>query len=208
MRLQIEIRDSLFHDSSQSPRTRTKGLQVCPPVCNVAQEFLRIRSVSGEGPGGSYAVAVQWLKRWPGESQNLHSRVAFFSRLSTHLSVGSTIPAEVSTKLLHVQWVWGHVQSHVEQRLNSLVCHWSGQAQVLLVQNPRCRTQSRTAPHRQRRFCHRVGLATQQVEPVKGKPVLLATWPGRDPSLPALLLNSHYDVVPAMEAAVDIRSVD
>eukprot|EP00913_Durusdinium_trenchii_P019152 g17999.t1 len=79
--------------------------------CLRCDEFLRIRSVSGEGPGGSYAVAVQWLKR----------------------------------------------------------------------------------------FCHRVGLATQQVEPVKGKPVLLATWPGRDPSLPALLLNSHYDVVPAME---------
>ena len=24
-------------------------------------------------------------------------------------------------------------------------------------------------------------------------------WPGKDPKLPALLLNSHYDVVPAME---------
>lgn len=75
------------------------------------REFLRIRSVSGEGPSGSYASAVAWLEG----------------------------------------------------------------------------------------FCKRVGLPTQQVEPVKGKPILLATWQGKDPTLPALLLNSHYDVVPAME---------
>lgn len=49
------------------------------------------------------------------------------------------------------------------------------------------------------RFCHKIGLKTQHVEPVKGKPVLLATWHGTKPQLPALLLNSHYDVVPAME---------
>lgn len=49
------------------------------------------------------------------------------------------------------------------------------------------------------RLCHRVGLKTQQVEPVKGKPVLLATWSGSKPQLPALLLNSHYDVVPAIQ---------
>ena len=71
------------------------------------RDFLRIRSVSGEGPGGSYAQAVAWLER----------------------------------------------------------------------------------------LCHKVGLKTQQVEPVKGKPVLLASWSGRNPKLPALLLNSHYDVV-------------
>jgi len=75
------------------------------------RDFLRIRSVSGEGPGGSYAQAVAWLER----------------------------------------------------------------------------------------LCQKVGLKTQQVEPVKGKPVLLASWSGRNPKLPALLLNSHYDVVPAME---------
>eukprot|EP00536_Pseudo-nitzschia_multiseries_P000501 jgi/Psemu1/178769/e_gw1.6.255.1 len=28
-------------------------------------------------------------------------------------------------------------------------------------------------------------------------PVVVARWPGKDPSLPVLLLNSHYDVVPA-----------
>ena len=35
--------------------------------------------------------------------------------------------------------------------------------------------------------------------PVESKPVLLATWAGSEPSLPSLLLNSHYDVVPVME---------
>ncbi len=34
------------------------------------------------------------------------------------------------------------------------------------------------------------------VELVKGKPICLATWEGTDPSAPALLLNSHTDVVP------------
>mmetsp|Transcript_42413 Transcript_42413/g.98232 ORF Transcript_42413/g.98232 Transcript_42413/m.98232 type:complete len:439 (-) Transcript_42413:155-1471(-) len=48
------------------------------------------------------------------------------------------------------------------------------------------------------RLCERVGLETSQVEPVAGKPVLIATWLGTDPSLPCLLLNSHYDVVPAL----------
>ena len=28
-------------------------------------------------------------------------------------------------------------------------------------------------------------------------PVVVAHWPGKDPTLPILLLNSHYDVVPA-----------
>ena len=30
------------------------------------------------------------------------------------------------------------------------------------------------------------------------KPIVVATWAGSDPSLPAILLNSHYDVVPAV----------
>ena len=34
---------------------------------------------------------------------------------------------------------------------------------------------------------------------VANKPVLIATLPGKDPSLPSLVLNSHYDVVPVME---------
>ncbi|OLP86323.1 Aminoacylase-1 [Symbiodinium microadriaticum] len=81
-----------------------------PPEAELFRDFLRIRSVSGEGPQGSYAEAVAWL----------------------------------------------------------------------------------TAQ------CRRLGLTTKQVEPVKGKPILLATWAGSDDSLPCLLLNSHYDVVPAM----------
>jgi len=75
------------------------------------KEFLRIRSVSGDGPKGSYREAVDWLER----------------------------------------------------------------------------------------LCHRVGLKTSQVEPVSGKPVLIATWQGTGTTLPAILLNSHYDVVPALD---------
>ncbi|EFJ33193.1 hypothetical protein SELMODRAFT_406809 [Selaginella moellendorffii] len=42
-----------------------------------------------------------------------------------------------------------------------------------------------------------LGLASRVLEFVPGKPVLLFTWQGSDPSLPSLLLNSHVDVVPA-----------
>ena len=45
----------------------------------------------------------------------------------------------------------------------------------------------------------RAGLSVEIIEPVVCKPVVVARWAGRDPSLPCLLLNSHYDVVPAME---------
>jgi acetylornithine deacetylase/succinyl-diaminopimelate desuccinylase-like protein len=31
---------------------------------------------------------------------------------------------------------------------------------------------------------------------VPGKPIVLLTWEGKDPHLPAILLNSHVDVVP------------
>jgi aminoacylase len=54
-----------------------------------------------------------------------------------------------------------------------------------------------------------------QVELVEGKPIVLATLQGEDPSLPALLLNSHTDVVPAEPSqwhwdpfAADIAFVD
>ncbi|CAM9895715.1 unnamed protein product [Pylaiella littoralis] len=36
------------------------------------------------------------------------------------------------------------------------------------------------------------------VEYETGKPVVLIEWPGSKPDLPCVLLNSHYDVVPAM----------
>ncbi|XP_022726948.1 aminoacylase-1 [Durio zibethinus] len=42
-----------------------------------------------------------------------------------------------------------------------------------------------------------LSLESQVVEFVKGKPVVLLKWPGSDPSLPSILLNSHTDVVPS-----------
>lgn len=39
--------------------------------------------------------------------------------------------------------------------------------------------------------------------PSGDSPILLVTWPGSEPSLPCLLLNSHMDVVPALR----VRSV-
>lgn len=42
-----------------------------------------------------------------------------------------------------------------------------------------------------------LSLHSQTLEFVKGKPLLLLKWPGNDPSLPSILLNSHTDVVPS-----------
>ncbi|WOL19501.1 hypothetical protein Cni_G28299 [Canna indica] len=42
-----------------------------------------------------------------------------------------------------------------------------------------------------------LSLQHQTLEFVAGKPLLLLKWPGRRPSLPSILLNSHTDVVPA-----------
>ncbi|PVU88316.1 hypothetical protein BB560_006381 [Smittium megazygosporum] len=44
-----------------------------------------------------------------------------------------------------------------------------------------------------------IGLTSQVVEAVKGKPVVILGLPGTDPSLPALMLGSHTDVVPVFE---------
>ncbi|GJN03954.1 hypothetical protein PR202_ga21455 [Eleusine coracana subsp. coracana] len=41
------------------------------------------------------------------------------------------------------------------------------------------------------------GLEAQTIELFAGKPLLLLKWPGRQPSLPSILLNSHTDVVPS-----------
>jgi aminoacylase len=41
------------------------------------------------------------------------------------------------------------------------------------------------------------GLEAQTLELVAGKPLLLLKWPGRQPSLPSILVNSHTDVVPS-----------
>ncbi|KAH9315906.1 hypothetical protein KI387_024533 [Taxus chinensis] len=42
-----------------------------------------------------------------------------------------------------------------------------------------------------------VGINTQVLEFTKGKPLILLTWTGKDPSRPSILLNSHMDSVPA-----------
>ena len=47
--------------------------------------------------------------------------------------------------------------------------------------------------------CKSIGLSTKICEPVPNKPILIATLLGTQPELPCVILNSHYDVVPAME---------
>lgn len=42
----------------------------------------------------------------------------------------------------------------------------------------------------------KIGLPMRILELVPGKPIVIMTWEGSDPSLPSLLLNSHTDVVP------------
>uniref|UniRef100_A0A1D1XEP2 N-acyl-aliphatic-L-amino acid amidohydrolase n=1 Tax=Anthurium amnicola TaxID=1678845 RepID=A0A1D1XEP2_9ARAE len=42
-----------------------------------------------------------------------------------------------------------------------------------------------------------LALESETLEFVPGKPLVLLRWPGSDPSLPSVLLNSHTDVVPA-----------
>ncbi|XP_030463925.1 uncharacterized protein LOC115683531 [Syzygium oleosum] len=42
-----------------------------------------------------------------------------------------------------------------------------------------------------------LSLEGRAIEFVPGKPVVLLKWPGSDPSLPSVLLNSHTDVMPA-----------
>nr|DAD46491.1 TPA_asm: hypothetical protein HUJ06_016428 [Nelumbo nucifera] len=42
-----------------------------------------------------------------------------------------------------------------------------------------------------------LALEYQTLEFIKGKPVILLKWPGKNPDLPSILLNSHTDVVPA-----------
>ena len=41
-----------------------------------------------------------------------------------------------------------------------------------------------------------IGLSCRSVVPVEKKPFVIMTLKGSDPSLPALLLSSHMDVVP------------
>ena len=45
----------------------------------------------------------------------------------------------------------------------------------------------------------RLDLDYHVTEMVKGKPIFIMTWPGSQPELPSILLNSHTDVVPVYE---------
>ncbi|CAD5119748.1 DgyrCDS8343 [Dimorphilus gyrociliatus] len=46
------------------------------------------------------------------------------------------------------------------------------------------------------RISKELDLPMQVIELVKGKPIIVITWKGENPSLPSVLLNSHTDVVP------------
>ncbi|XP_078595531.1 aminoacylase-1-like [Branchiostoma floridae x Branchiostoma japonicum] len=45
-------------------------------------------------------------------------------------------------------------------------------------------------------YADELGLPSKVIEVHPGKPVVLMTWEGQDPTLPTILLNSHTDVVP------------
>lgn len=47
------------------------------------------------------------------------------------------------------------------------------------------------------KICTTIGLETQILpESKQNKPIVLALWHGKQRDLPAIILNSHYDVVP------------
>ncbi|CAG9578644.1 unnamed protein product [Danaus chrysippus] len=50
-----------------------------------------------------------------------------------------------------------------------------------------------------KRQSQEIGLRFKVYELVSTKPIVILTWPGLDPSLPSILLNSHMDVVPVFE---------
>lgn len=47
-------------------------------------------------------------------------------------------------------------------------------------------------------YVEEIGLSCTVFSLIPNKPIVLATWAGRDPQLPGIILNSHYDVVPVM----------
>ncbi|XP_056638469.1 aminoacylase-1-like isoform X1 [Diorhabda sublineata] len=44
-----------------------------------------------------------------------------------------------------------------------------------------------------------LGLPVKVISVVPGKPIVILTWIGKEPTLPSILLNSHMDVVPVFE---------
>merc|ERR1712166_417189 len=51
------------------------------------------------------------------------------------------------------------------------------------------------------------GIQIETIEPVKGKPIVIAKLVGSNPELPSILLNSHYDVVPVINVEQDMKCV-
>lgn len=45
-------------------------------------------------------------------------------------------------------------------------------------------------------------LPVKVYEHYKGKPIVVITWVGTDPSAPSVLLNSHMDVVPVFAVSI------
>eukprot|EP00696_Hemimastix_kukwesjijk_P000192 gnl/Hemi2/10274_TR3543_c0_g1_i1.p1 gnl/Hemi2/10274_TR3543_c0_g1~~gnl/Hemi2/10274_TR3543_c0_g1_i1.p1 ORF type:complete len:427 (-),score=40.42 gnl/Hemi2/10274_TR3543_c0_g1_i1:68-1348(-) len=79
-----------------------------------------------------------------------------------------------------------------------------------LLRIPTVASQGPSGPYAQAadllcRICSDLDLAVERHELVAGKPICIVKWPGLEPSLPAILLNAHYDVVPAQ---MDLWTVD
>lgn len=54
-------------------------------------------------------------------------------------------------------------------------------------------------PHFSHPQAEEIGLGFRTWEGKPGKPVVILTWPGTNPALPSVVLNSHTDVVPVFE---------
>lgn len=55
-----------------------------------------------------------------------------------------------------------------------------------------------------KRQAESLGLPVKVYEATKNKPIVILTWAGTDPTLPAVLLNSHMDVVPVFEVHINL----
>nr|CAD7453364.1 unnamed protein product [Timema tahoe] len=53
-----------------------------------------------------------------------------------------------------------------------------------------------------RRQASTLGLPIQVYHVVEGKPIVVITWRGSEPTLPSILLNSHMDVFPTSNVSL------
>jgi aminoacylase len=53
-----------------------------------------------------------------------------------------------------------------------------------------------------RRQAKDLDLPIQVLEMAAGKPIVIITWLGEEPTLPSVMLNSHMDVVPVYEVGL------